>query len=88
LWLSGSTTSATISGMISGPIVPLLLLEKVAMFAYKRGMFCESKIVRVCESERENREKRESCNGSSCKSTKVSWELSDPPPCICFVFFL
>jgi hypothetical protein len=38
--------------MISGPIVPLLLLEKVAMFAYKRGMFCESKIEMV---------ERESC---------------------------
>jgi len=44
--------------MISGPIVPLLLLEKIAMFAYKRGMFCESKIEMVeREWERENREK-------------------------------
>ena len=39
--------------MISRPIVPLLLLEKIAMFAYKRGMFCESKIEMV---ERESRE--------------------------------
>ena len=28
----------------------MLLLEKVAMFAYKRGMFCESKMERIVES--------------------------------------
>ena len=40
--------------MISGPIIPLLLLEKVAMFAYKRGMFYESKIERVERESYEN----------------------------------
>jgi hypothetical protein len=41
--LSGSTTSATISGMISGPIVPFMCWRMVLRNANKKACLVESK---------------------------------------------
>jgi len=87
---SGSMNYGIIHAMYYDLIVPSMCWRCLALDAYKEGILCESVLVRgvrVCESEvTRRREKEELLPWAAAllpyAAECVSWELSDPPPCI------
>jgi len=80
---SGSMNYGIIHAMYYGLIVPSMCWRCLALDAYKGGILCESVLRENCESEVTRRREKEELlpllpHAAGC----VSWELSDPPPCI------